>query len=129
MFVFQSRLILQHAAPMLIAQLASMGMMVIDTALLGHYGTEDLAAVAVGGGIYIAVVFALTGILQAVSPTVSHLLGAGRTDEAQGMSHRDIGNEQHSGRVKGAADRGDHGDKGQEGAVLDRIQVDQQDDE
>jgi len=43
MFVLQSRLILQHAAPMLIAQLASMGMMVIDTALLGHYGTEDLA--------------------------------------------------------------------------------------
>lgn len=39
--------------PMLIAQLASMGMMVIDTVLLGHYGTEDLAAVAVGGGIYI----------------------------------------------------------------------------
>lgn len=88
MFLLQSRLILQHAAPMLIAQLASMGMMVIDTALLGHYGTEDLAAVAVGGGIYIAVVFALTGILQAVSPTVSHLMGAGRTDEIAGALHQ-----------------------------------------
>ena len=50
MFFTQSRLILLHAAPMLIAQLASMGMMVIDTVLLGHHGTEDLAAVAVGGG-------------------------------------------------------------------------------
>jgi len=84
MFLTQSRLILLHAAPMLIAQLASMGMMVIDTVLLGHYGTEDLAAVAVGSGIYIAVVFALTGILQAVSPTVSHLLGAGRAGEVAG---------------------------------------------
>jgi MATE family multidrug resistance protein len=88
MFFTQSRLILQHAAPMLIAQLASMGMMVIDTVLLGHHGTEDLAAVAVGGGIYIAVVFALTGILQAVAPTVSHLLGAGRRDEIAGALHQ-----------------------------------------
>ncbi|MFZ2855328.1 MAG: MATE family efflux transporter, partial [Rhodocyclaceae bacterium] len=84
MLVRQSRLILAHAAPMLIAQLASMGMMVIDTALLGHYGTEDLAAVAVGGGVYISVVFALVGVLQAVAPTVAHLKGAGRDDEIAG---------------------------------------------
>lgn len=84
MLLRQSRQILAHASPMLIAQLASMGMMVIDTALLGHYGTEDLAAVAVGGGIYISVVFALVGILQAVAPTVAHLKGAGRNDEIAG---------------------------------------------
>lgn len=84
MLTRQSILILRHATPMLIAQLASMGMMVIDTVLLGHYGTEDLAAVAVGGGIYIALIFALTGILQAVSPTVSHLKGAGRDGEIAG---------------------------------------------
>ena len=84
MFADQSRQILLHAVPMLIAQLASMGMMVIDTMLLGHYGTVDLAAVAVGGGVYVAVVFALTGVLQAVSPTVSHLKGAGRDEEIAG---------------------------------------------
>ena len=84
MFFRQSRLILQHAAPMLITQLASMGMMVIDTVLLGHYGTEDLAAVAVGGGVYIALLFALTGILQAVTPIVAHLKGAGRKGEIAG---------------------------------------------
>jgi Na+-driven multidrug efflux pump len=50
MFAQQFRLILAHATPMWIAHLASMGMMVIDTALLGHYGTEDLAAVAVNRG-------------------------------------------------------------------------------
>ncbi len=84
MFLQQSRLILLHAAPMLVAQMASMGMMVIDTVLLGHYGTEDLAAVAVGGGIYIAVIFALVGILQAVSPMVAQLKGAGRQVEIAG---------------------------------------------
>lgn len=61
---------------MLIAQLASMGMMVIDTVLLGNFNTADLAAVAVGGGIYIAIVLALIGVLQAITPIVAHLKGA-----------------------------------------------------
>ncbi len=81
MFLDHSRLLLAHALPILLAQLSSMGMMVIDTALLGHHGTDDLAAVAVGGGIYISVVFALVGVLQAVAPTVAHLHGAGRDNE------------------------------------------------
>ncbi len=84
MLADQSRLILAHATPMLFAQLASMGMMVIDTALLGHYGTDDLAAVAVGGGIYVSVLFALAGIVQAVAPTVAHLRGAGRGESIAG---------------------------------------------
>ncbi len=81
MLIDHSRRLLAHALPMLLAQLSSMGMMVIDTALLGHHGTDDLAAVAVGGGIYISVVFALVGVLQAVAPTVAHLHGAGRDGE------------------------------------------------
>jgi MATE family multidrug resistance protein len=84
MLAHSCRLLLAHATPMLLAQLSSMGMMVIDTVLLGHYATDDLAAVAVGGGIYISVVFALTGILQAVAPTVAHLHGAGHHQEIAG---------------------------------------------
>lgn len=83
--IAQCRQILRHALPMLLAQLASIGMMVIDTLLLGHFGAEDLAAVAVGGGIYISVIFALVGVLQAIAPTVAHLQGAGRAHEIAGM--------------------------------------------
>lgn len=82
--------IIGHAWPILIAQLASMGMMVIDTVLLGHHGTVDLAAVAVGGGIYIAVVFALVGILQAVAPTVAHHVGAKREGEVAGALQQTV---------------------------------------
>jgi len=74
-----------HAFPILIAQLASIGMMVVDTAVLGHVSSVDLAAVAIGGGIHVSVVFALVGILQAVSPLVAHLHGAGRDDEVAGI--------------------------------------------
>lgn len=88
MFAQQLRSIFLHAWPMLVAQLASMGMMVIDTVLLGHFGTEDLAAVAVGGGIYIAVILALAGVVQAVSPIVAHLKGAGRHHEIADALHQ-----------------------------------------
>ena len=78
MFIAQLRLILTQALPMLVAQVSSMGMMIIDTVLLGHYGTEDLAAVAIGSGIYIAVLFALVGVVQAVAPVVAHHKGGAR---------------------------------------------------
>jgi len=77
--------LLAHAFPILIAQLASIGMMVVDTAVLGHVSPLDLAAVAIGGGIHVSVVFALVGILQAVAPVVAHLHGAQRDGEVAGV--------------------------------------------
>lgn len=74
-----------HALPILIAQLASIGMMVVDTAILGHVSSADLAAVAIGGGIHVSLVFGLVGILQAVAPVVAHLHGARRDDEVAGV--------------------------------------------
>lgn len=67
--------------PVLVGQLAAMGMQVADTLLVARYDTRDLAAVAVGSGIYISVVLAGVGILQALSPTIAHLHGA-RDDKA-----------------------------------------------
>ena len=73
--------IAQLAWPVLIAQLASIGMMVADTIIVGRAGTEDLAAVAVGAGIYVSVALALAGVVQALSPVVAHLVGARKVDE------------------------------------------------
>ena len=80
-----ARGLLAHAFPILIAQLSSIGMMVVDTAVLGHVSAADLAAVAIGGGIQISVVFALVGILQAVAPVVAQLHGARRDGEVAGV--------------------------------------------
>ncbi|WP_414635674.1 MATE family efflux transporter [Aromatoleum sp.] len=73
-----ARRLLHQAWPVLIAQLLSMSMMVADTVIVGRFGTRDLAAVAVGSGLYISVVMLLVGVLQAVAPTVAHHYGAGR---------------------------------------------------
>lgn len=84
-----ARGLVAHAFPVFIAQLASVGLMLVDTAVLGHYGTDDLAAVAIGSGIYVSVVFSLVGILQAVTPVAAHLYGARR--------YREVGNVLHQG--------------------------------
>ena len=85
MFATAVRGLIAHAFPILIAQLSSIGMMVVDTAVLGHVSSLDLAAVAIGGGIHVSVVFALVGVLQAVAPVVAHLHGAKRDNEVAGI--------------------------------------------
>lgn len=85
MLLAAARGLLAHAFPILIAQLASIGMMVVDTVVLGHVSPVDLAAVAIGGGIHVSVVFALVGILQAVAPVVAQLHGAKRDGEVAGI--------------------------------------------
>lgn len=69
------------AWPVLVGQLAAMGMMVSDTMLVARYSTVDLAAVAVGSGIYVSIAFSLAGVLSALSPTIAHLFGAQRHDD------------------------------------------------
>jgi multidrug resistance protein, MATE family len=66
------------AWPVLIAQLASITMMVIDTLVVGHYSTQDLAAVAIGSSIYVSLMLGFAGVVQALGPIVAHDFGAER---------------------------------------------------
>ena len=63
------------AWPVLVAQLATIGMMAIDTIVVGHSNTDNLAALAVGASIYVSLALALAGVIQALLPTVAHRLG------------------------------------------------------
>lgn len=63
------------------AQLAQMGMGVLDTIMAGRLSPVDLAGVALGGSVLFPVMLVMMGILQSVSPTVSQLSGANRKDE------------------------------------------------
>jgi len=73
--------IYELAWPVLISQLATMAYAVIDTMMAGRASTDDLAAIGLGSAIYFSVFVGLMGVLLAVSPTVAHLLGAGRHGE------------------------------------------------
>lgn len=69
------------ALPLMGAQIAQMGMGVVDAVMAGHYSSTDLAGVALGGSIFWPVMLLMMGLLQAVTPTVSQLHGAGRLPE------------------------------------------------
>ncbi|MBL4583940.1 MAG: MATE family efflux transporter [Pseudomonadales bacterium] len=63
--------------PILITQLSGVGLGVVDTIMAGRAGSEHLAAVGIGSGIWLPVLLFLIGMLYAVIPTVAQLRGAG----------------------------------------------------
>ena len=69
------------SAPLVVGQLSSMGMNVIDTVLAGRHGTQTLAAIGVGAPAWSVVILLCIGVLMAVPPSVAQLDGAGRRDE------------------------------------------------
>ncbi len=71
----------QLALPLMGAQLASMGMGVLDVVMAGRYSSVDLAGVALGGSVFWPVLMLMMGLVQAVTPTVAQLNGAQRPAE------------------------------------------------
>ncbi|HEX7046329.1 MAG TPA: MATE family efflux transporter [Gammaproteobacteria bacterium] len=66
--------------PMIIINLSYLGMRFTDTVFAGRLSPEDLAGVSVGGDVWMPITLFIMGILIAVSPTIAHEYGAGRTD-------------------------------------------------
>lgn len=64
------------AWPILIGQLATVGMSVADVAMAGHASAQDLAGVSLGVSIWHIVIVTLMGVLMAVNPIVSQHAGA-----------------------------------------------------
>lgn len=73
--------LLALTAPILITQLAQIGMATIDTIMSGHVGTEDLAAIAIGSSLWTPIWLFVAGVMVAFTPQVAKLVGANKTDE------------------------------------------------
>ena len=65
------------ATPLILGQLSSIGMNVIDTLLAGHLDARTLAAVAIGTGLWSLAIVAAIGVMLALPPSVAQLAGAG----------------------------------------------------
>ncbi len=76
----ETRALWQLAWPILIGQLATIGMSVTDVAMAGHASAQDLAGVALGVSIWNMTILTLMGLLMAVSPVVAQHVGAGEFD-------------------------------------------------
>ena len=69
------------ALPLVAGQLAAVGMNVVDSLLAGRHGATTLAGVAVGSALWSVVILILIGVLMAIPPSVSQLVGAGKRHE------------------------------------------------
>ncbi len=76
--VRELRQLLRLAVPLLVANLAQVGMGVVDTIVAGKAGTVEMAGAALGCSLVIPVLFAGSGLLSILGPMVSRLRGEGR---------------------------------------------------
>lgn len=66
------------AWPILVGQLATVGMGVADVAMTGHVSAYELAAVSLGASIWSIVLVTVIGIMMAMNTLVAHEVGAGQ---------------------------------------------------
>lgn len=76
----EARQLLLLAIPVIIAQFSQTSMGVVDTILAGQYSAVDMAAVAVGTSVWLPAILFAHGLLQAMTPVIAQLNGAGRRD-------------------------------------------------
>jgi MATE family multidrug resistance protein len=69
----------QLAWPILIGQLAYIGMSVVEVAMAGHASAQDLAGVSLGVSIWNMMIITIMGVMMAINPVVAHQVGAGDT--------------------------------------------------
>ncbi len=63
--------------PMLLGQLAMVGMGFVDVAMTGHLSANDLAATSNGASLWVIVMVTIVGIMMAINSTVAHEVGSG----------------------------------------------------
>ena len=64
------------AWPMLVGQIATVGMGVADVAMTGHVSADELAAVSLGASVWSIILVTVMGVMMAINTVVAHEVGA-----------------------------------------------------
>ena len=67
--------------PILIAQVSTVGMNFMDSAMSGHVSADDLAGVSIGASLFLPVLTTATGIISACTPMTAQLLGKKKRED------------------------------------------------
>ena len=76
-FLSESRTLTALALPIILSQVASTLLGLIDTVMAGRAGAVEQAAVALGVAFWLPAFITLMSVVQALSPSVAHHFGAG----------------------------------------------------
>ena len=80
-WIIDFKKLLSLAIPLIIANIAMVGMEVIDTIMAGQASAEDLAGLAIGGNIWLVIEMAMYGVLSAITPRIARFYGDSNTFE------------------------------------------------
>jgi multidrug resistance protein, MATE family len=83
-----ARRIAKLAWPVFIGQVAVLAFSTLDTVMTARQSSQDLAALAIGGSVYISVFIGLMGVVLAVGPITGQLFGARKLPEAGAQLHQ-----------------------------------------
>ncbi|MEC7120755.1 MAG: MATE family efflux transporter [Pseudomonadota bacterium] len=76
--------------PILLTQVAQAGYGLIDTIMAGRVSPADLAAIAIGAGLWLPIFLLISGILMATTPLVAEAIGAKQRQRAPLITHQAI---------------------------------------
>lgn len=85
---FEVKQLLSLMLPILITQFAQAGFGLIDTIMAGQISAADLAAIAVGVGIWMPIMLLCSGIMMATSPLIASAMGAKETHNIPTITHQ-----------------------------------------
>jgi len=83
-----ARRIAALAWPLFFGQLAVLAFSTVDTVMTARYSAVDLAALAIGGAVYITVFVGFMGVILAIGPIAGQLFGAKQLHEAGKQLHQ-----------------------------------------
>jgi MATE family multidrug resistance protein len=75
-FTRESGALMNLSVPIILTQLATQAMGFVDTTMAGQVSAADLAAIALGASLWIAVLLLLRGVIMALTPVVAFHRGA-----------------------------------------------------
>ena len=82
-FKHETRQLLALSIPMMLGQIATVAIGVVDTAMSGAAGKDDLTAVALGSSVFSTLFITFMGIMAALNPIIAQQHGAGGTKSAK----------------------------------------------
>lgn len=86
-YIAKSRRFLTIFTPIVITQLTLFSMTFFDTTMSGHYSSGALAGVAIASSLWAPVNAALSGLLIAITPIISQLIGAKKESQVRSFVH------------------------------------------
>ncbi len=81
LFLREAKALLLLAGPIIVSQLAQMGMNFTDTVMAGRHHEHSLAGVAIGSSLWVPCFLFLMGLLMATTPIISQAWGAGKISD------------------------------------------------